>query len=252
MTFSARTLAWTFVPILGACVEHPDFLESQKVRTWENRCDGEAPLCLDACGTTPPIGEAVCGESAWTCPRGIRDDLCCDPVARPGTCETWSASCSTSEPCPGGYTCVHSRTHPVPADAGVCRLGELDIPPALTQCDDAQLTPPALLEQLDLSPIKVNGVVNVVMTCEDRRCDAENPCCRACAGAYMIELVDEAHAERVTLPLRTESIACTGTNCGYTCAPLQPGRRYTVWGMFAPDTSAIAPGTLYYGGHCVP
>lgn len=256
MTIPAPTLfiapVIAITSLVGACVEHPDFLQSQKVKTWENQCDGEAPLCVDACGTSPAIGEATCTDTAWTCRRGIRDDLCCDPVARPDTCETWTTSCSVSDPCPGGYTCVHSRTHPVPADDGVCRLGDLALPAALTQCNNAGLTPPALLASLGVSPVKVVGVVNVEMTCEDRRCNAADPCCQACAGAYMIEIVDETHAERVTLPIRTESLACAGTNCGYSCSPLQPGRRYLIWGLFMPSTSAVAPGTLYYSGHCDP
>jgi len=252
VTIPARMLLVVMATWLGACVEHPDFLDSQKVKAWENTCEGEAPVCLDSCGAAAPIADATCSDTAWTCARGIRDDLCCDPVARPDRCDTWSSSCSASEPCPGGYTCVHSRTHPVPADHGVCRFGDLAIPASLAQCNTAGITSAALLARLDTGPVKVMGVVNVTMTCEDRRCTAAAPCCQACAGAYMIDLVDETHAEHLTVPIRTESLACAGTNCGYTCSPLQPGRSYLVWGLFMPDTSAIAPGTIYYSGHCEP
>ena len=35
-------LATTTAGLGVDCVDHPDFLDSQKTRTWENKCDGEA------------------------------------------------------------------------------------------------------------------------------------------------------------------------------------------------------------------
>lgn len=237
---------------MAGCVDHPDFLDSQKVKTWESRCDGEAPVCFSGCAAREPVGDAVCRDSVWACASGVRDDLCCDPLNAPERCETWASSCDELDPCPGGYTCVKSRVHPVPASEGLCRLGELEFPATFAQCDDLGLIGPDLLPALGPAAIKVKGVVNSTVTCDDRRCSASDPCCQSCTGAYSVDLVGEDHAERLSITLRTESLACAGTNCGYSCAPLQPGRRYIVWGLFMPDPNTVGVGKLYYSGHCEP
>jgi len=237
-------LAWV------GCVDHPDFDDAQKVKPWETPCPGPAPLCLDGCATRTPVGEAVCRDASWSCPSGIREALCCDPVTAPERCEVWTDPCSGVAPCPGGYTCVKSRLYPIPSERGICRLGDLTIPSSVATCDDADVTSGATLRHLGMSPIKVTGLVNVRITCEDRKCTASNPCCQACSGAFVMDVHDERDGQHITLPVRTESLGCAGTNCGTSCYPMQPGRRYIVWGLFVPDSAAGQPGTLYYAGHC--
>lgn len=235
----------------GGCVDHPNFLDSQKERTWENKCDGEAPPCLTSCAQAGDAGLAVCRGSAWTCEAGIRADLCCDPVDAPDRCDTFTTACSRGEPCPGGYTCVKSRLHPVPsADVGVCRLGDLALPEGMASCSPSGEVDPRVLPSLGVSPIKVHGVVAASVTCDDRKCTRDNACCQTCSGAYTIDLYDPTNTTHTALPIRTESLACAGTNCGFSCFPLQPGRRYSVWGLYLPHPDGVSVGTLYYAGSC--
>ncbi|MCA9514673.1 MAG: hypothetical protein KC635_07015 [Myxococcales bacterium] len=244
-------LATTTAGLGVDCVDHPDFLDSQKTRTWENKCDGEAPQCLSSCAQALDAGMAVCSGSVWSCAQGIRADLCCDPVNAPDQCETFTTDCSRGNPCPGGYTCVKSRLHPVPSEeGGVCRLGDLAIPEEMANCTPTGEVDPRVLPSLGATPVKVHGVVAASVVCDDRKCTPDNACCQSCSGAYTIDLYDPVNAAHTLLPIRTETVACAGTNCGYSCFPLQPGRRYTVWGLYLPDADRVDVGTLYYSGSC--
>ncbi len=216
----------------------------------DTMCAGEAPLCVASCGQrTEALATAECVAATWRCDAGIRIDLCCDPVLTPERCEEWGDVCEPGSPCPNGYTCVESRSQLVPADGGVCRLGDLSIPASLQQCDELSMTPPEVLPMLGLAPVKLKGVVSVDMICEDRKCDASNPCCQRCSGAYWLDLTSEL-GSRVLLPIRTDTIACDGTNCGFSCSPMQAGRRVWVWGLFEPGSAAGSAGLLHYAGHC--
>jgi hypothetical protein len=130
----------------------------------------------------------------------------------------------------------------------VCRLGDWQIPDELARCEPLDVTSPEIVGAIGQSAIKVEGVVQVVPTCDGRRCDASDPCCQRCTGAYRLDMMDRDHTQRISL--RTETLSCAGTNCGFTCAPLQPGRRYRLWGMWQPDAGATAPGSLFVAGYC--
>jgi hypothetical protein len=106
---------------------------------------------------------------------------------------------------------------------------------------------PKHLRDIGAAAIKLEGVVAVDLTCDDKRCTPEKPCCQRCLGSYALDLGGE---EPLRVALRTETISCVGNNCGFSCAPLQPGRRYLVWGLWVPDDAGGAPGALYVAGSC--
>lgn len=238
----------------GGCDADADTSRETPIEgTLNGGCQGEPVACLDSCFSGITEGLTECRDGMWSCASGVRAALCCDPVDNPDACDTWSATCSETEPCGAGYTCVKSRTHPVPAADGFCRFGDLSIPDTITQCDTRGLVNPGLLPYMGTSPVKVQGVVTAEVVCENETCSEQNPCCQTCAGSLEVELVDPdagPDAERFLLPIRTESVACAGTNCGYSCYPLQPGRRYTLWGLYVPAPVGSVRGMLYYTGHC--
>jgi hypothetical protein len=212
-------------------------------------CIGAAPLCITSCNSPDAISESHCEDGLWHCVNGIRDDLCCDPFDAPERCPEWGDLCDESSPCTDGYTCVTGRSWPLPADSGVCRLGDWRIPSALATCDPSDALSPSLLSHVGPAVIKLDGIVTTVMNCDDRRCDIRNPCCQRCLGNYVLEMPNP-EGPPSTIALRTETLSCVGTNCGFSCAPMQPGRRYRVWGIFLPDDGAQAPGTLFVAGTC--
>lgn len=213
-----------------------------------NACTGLAPSCVTSCADRTALATATCDEGVYRCEAGAREDLCCDALNAPERCPEWGAVCREDAPCAQGYTCVSSRSWPMPDLEGVCRLGDWAIPPELSRCEPIDVTTAALLPSMGQSPLKIEGVVQVVPTCDDRRCTADNPCCQRCIGSYRLDMIERELALRVGL--RTETLSCVGTNCGFSCAPLQPGRRYRLWGMWMPDDGATAPGTLFVAGSC--
>jgi len=213
-------------------------------------CEAPAPLCLSSCQDPHEARVATCSDGAWRCATGVRADLCCDPVYNPGPCDEWSAPCTLAAPCPAGYTCVESRLWPLPSASGTCRLGQWQIPETLTRCDERTfITLADLLRDRPLSMAHIEGVVRVFPRCEDKRCPPDNPCCQQCTGSYELELrPDEALPYHIAV--RARSVACAGTNCSFSCAPLQPGRRYRIWGLWSPDGAPGKQGLLYLAGFC--
>ncbi len=224
----------------------------EAVAAEDSRCAGEAPTCLSACRDGVALGEATCKLGRWACAEGVKDTLCCDPVEAPDRCATWDISCADGLACPDGYTCVQSRLHPVPARDGICRLGELSLPPGLAACNAQAVTPASLLALAGAGPLKVDGLVEMEYSCKGPTCDPTTPCCKACTGSLRVQVVDPSLGVSVALPIRTETVACAGSNCGITCAPMQPGRRYIVWGTYLPSEHPGGVGTLYHMGHCAP
>jgi len=216
-------------------------------------CEGLAPPCVMSCDARAYLERASCEGGVWHCDAGVRIDLCCDPVNAPENCPEWGDECDAcaddtcSGPCADGYTCVTSRNWPLPAETGVCRLGDWSIPEPLGDCAREDLLRPELLLGLGTAAVKLEGVVAAEMDCNGKRCGAQNPCCQRCVGSYVLDLDGE---EQLRIALRTETIACIGTNCGFSCAPLQPGRRYLVWGLWVPDDAGAAPGELFVAGSC--
>jgi len=230
-------------------------------------CDlDDAPRCLASCGQLLEVAGPTCRSGRWSCGSGIDSRVCCDPEVSPGTCPTWERNCfvppevpeDPEEPvdpdagkCPSGYTCVQSRTHPTPADTGVCRFGDLHIPEQMGQCSVADATPSEFLPLLDTGPVKVQGMLVIDTLCGDNTCTADNMCCNNCYGSYRLILDGGTPGrEEAALPIHTEAIACVGTNCGITCTPMQPGRRYVIWGTYMPSELSGDVGKLYYYGHC--
>ena len=195
-----------------------------------------------------------CEAGSWSCAAGIDDRICCDTEVAPEACPTWERDCSNdpdSGQCPTGYTCVRSRTYPTPSSSGVCRLGDLNVPDQMSQCSVADATPAEFLPWMDVGPVKLQGLVVFDTMCETHTCTAENICCNDCYGSYRIVLDGgRPGLERETVALHTATIACVGTNCGISCTPIQPGRRYAVWGTYLPSELEGDVGQLYYVGSC--
>jgi len=212
-------------------------------------CEGEAPACIMGCSTRAYLGRAECDQGIWHCEQGVRHDLCCDPVFAPEQCPEWGDQCAADGACGEGYTCVVSRTWPLPSDAGVCRLGDWSIPEPLSDCNRDDVLDGHRVFEIGPAAVKLEGVVQVEPICDDRRCDDEDPCCQRCMGSYELDLAGPGEAP-MTIALRTETLSCVGTNCGFTCAPLQPGRRYRLWGLWAPDDTGATSGALYVAGSC--
>lgn len=212
-------------------------------------CEGPQPTCIDACSTSIRITESRCEDGLWRCELGVRSDLCCDPLDAPEQCPEWADLCTPSSPCANGYTCVGSRNWPLPSDEGVCRLGDWSIPAPLGNCAARDVLAPDFLPGLPPAAIKLEGIISVAMRCDDRECDLRTPCCQRCIGNYALDMLTR-DGTPVSIGLHTETLSCVGTNCGFSCAPMQPGRRYRVWGLWLPDTGASAPGTLYVAGTC--
>lgn len=224
-------------------------------RAIASACGGPPPTCLTGCRARLHDLDALCVEGAWVCPSGVREDLCCDTALRPEACETWGDSCDPTRLCPDGYTCVQGRDWPIEADLGVCRLGDWRVPPEVARCGEPSpaVWPDALVSYDGPTAVQLEGVVRVTPVCDDRRCDAENPCCQRCMGSYTLE-APRTDGALMALSLRTDSVACAGTNCGFTCTPLQPGRRYRVFGIWLPPSPsgdvAQGVGMMYLVGHC--
>gem|GEM_PF-1568100 len=232
-------------------------------------CEGEAPACIMGCTTRAFLGRAECEMGTWHCGTGVRHDLCCDPVFAPQRCPEWGEQCRlaaeasddapsegapapASRACAEGYTCVVSRTWPLPAndgEEGLCRLGDWSIPAPLGNCSRDDVLEGSRVFDLGPAAVKLEGVVQVEPICDGRRCDGDDPCCQHCMGSYLLDLAGPDEAP-LTIALRTETVSCAGTNCGFTCAPLQPGRRYRIWGLWVPDESSATPGALYVAGSC--
>lgn len=234
--------------LLAACVAPGTGETPLPPLSLPSACGGTAPSCVTSCQEREALATATCEEGVYRCEVGAREDLCCDPVDNPERCPEWGAVCREDAPCAEGYTCVTSRSWPMPDLEGVCRLGDWTIPPELSRCEPLDVTTAAVIPSMGQSPLKIEGVVQVVPSCDDRRCTADNPCCQRCIGSYRLDMIERNLALRVGL--RTETLSCVGTNCGFSCAPLQPGRRYRLWGMWMPDDGATAPGTLFVAGSC--
>ncbi len=242
-------LTATLIAFAAACVAPGSGSTPAPPLVEDLTCKGAAPFCITSCETPDKLSTSHCEDGLWHCEDGIRHDLCCDPLNAPDLCPEWGDLCDESAPCTDGYTCVTGRSWPLPADSGVCRLGDWRIPPALASCDKSDSLNPSLLPGLGPAVIKLDGVVTTSLKCDDRRCDLHNPCCQRCIGNYALEM-QTSDGGLATIALRTETLSCVGTNCGFTCAPMQPGRRYRVWGIFLPDDGAQAPGTLFVAGAC--
>jgi hypothetical protein len=212
-------------------------------------CAGEAPASVMGCSTGAYMDRAVCESGIWHCDHGIRDDLCCDPVFQPEQCPEWGETCAPGAPCSDGYTCVVSRSWPLPTDEGICHLGDWTIPEPLASCAGDDVIQGRHLFDIGPAAIKLEGIVVVEPSCDDRRCSNDNPCCQRCTGSYALDLADVGQSP-MEVSLRTETLSCAGTNCGFTCSPLQPGRRYRIWGLWLPDDGGAAPGALYVAGYC--
>lgn len=212
-------------------------------------CEGEIPACIMGCTTRAYLGRAVCEAGIWHCDTGVRDDLCCDPVYQPEQCPEWGDTCYPNAGCSDGYTCVASRSWPLPSDEGICHLGDWAIPEPLASCSGDDVLQGRHLFDLGPAAVKVEGVVVVEPDCDDKRCSAANPCCQTCTGSYALD-VAEANETPMRVALRTETLSCAGNNCGFTCSPLQPGRRYRIWGLWLPDGGGAFPGALYVAGSC--
>lgn len=210
-------------------------------------CEGEAPTCIMGCSTRAYLGRAECDLGIWHCEHGVRHDLCCDPILAPEQCPEWGDECTAESACGEGYTCVVSRTWPLPAADGVCRLGDWSIPAPLGDCSLDDVLDGDRIFDIGPAAVKLEGVVQVEPVCDGRRCDSDDPCCQHCMGSYALDLAAPGEAP-MTIALRTETLSCAGTNCGFTCAPLQPGRRYRVWGLWVPDDGGA--GALYVAGSC--
>lgn len=245
---SAFTLACAFALALAGCVAEMSGQTSVPSLALPGACGAAAPACVASCSAPSTLAAATCEDGVFRCERGVRLDLCCDPIENPERCAEWGDACDAGAPCSEGYTCVTSRSWPLPDAHGICRLGDWQIPEALAQCQPLDVTAPAVMVALGQTAAKVEGTVSVVPTCDGRRCDANNPCCQRCTGAYRLDMIDREAAVRIGL--RTETLSCAGTNCGFSCSPLQPGRRYRLWGLWQPDSGASAPGSLYVAGFC--
>jgi hypothetical protein len=213
-------------------------------------CDGPQPRCVGSCGDRARDAQAACVDGVWRCPFGIREDFCCDPVLNPGACPDWGPPCDPNTPCPDGYSCVESRNWPLPHPSGTCRLGDWRIPEVLTQCDTRTfVVAPSDLLNRPTGMVHVEGVVRAVMKCDDLRCTADKPCCQTCTGSYELQLLPDDRLP-FAVALRAQTLACAGTNCGFSCAPLQAGRRYRIWGLWSPEAAPARPGMIYLAGFC--
>ncbi|MFO0745049.1 MAG: hypothetical protein U1F43_05140 [Myxococcota bacterium] len=239
----------------AACVGPPPTWSEPRAVVDEAACAGWAPMCVGSCGAPDELGAAECRGGAWHCPAGVREDLCCDALAHPESCPSRGEACDAAAPCDAGYTCVRSAAFPLPVDGGepgVCLLGDWSLGD-FEDCAGAAppLWPDALRERGPTSArraVQVEGVVGVQETCLDLDCTPDDPCCQPCTGSYTLTLVTSG-GESFAVSLHTETVGCAGTNCGYTCTPLQPGRRYRVWGLWDPDADG-GGGALMYAGHC--
>ncbi len=215
-----------------------------------NGCDGSRPACVAACSDPTVETMARCDRGVWRCEAGIRAELCCDPSINPALCPAWGGSCGPEAACPPGYTCVRSRFWPIPDERGTCRLGDWHLPDALTRCEaGAPAVSEAALLALPESFVQVEGVVRTAMRCDDRRCPASEPCCQQCTGSYTLEFTPTSGVP-YWVGLRAETLSCAGTNCGFSCAPLQPGRRYRLWGLWNPEAAPGMRGLIYLAGFC--
>lgn len=213
-------------------------------------CAGPQPVCVHACSDPSVATTARCDGGVWRCEVGIRGDFCCDPSVNPALCPAWGGACGPESACSAGYTCVRSRFWPIPDESGTCRLGDWRLPAALTQCGSAApMVSPGALLQLPEALVQVEGVVRTAMRCDDRRCSPSEPCCQQCTGSYTLELAPPGEAP-YWVALRTETLSCAGTNCGFSCAPLQPGRRYRLWGLWNPEAAPGMRGLIYLAGFC--
>lgn len=244
------------VGMSGACVgPPPTWSEPVAVSSHVAMCDGWAPTCVASCGAPDELAPASCDGGTWHCDAGVREDLCCDPVAHPESCPARGESCDDATACDAGYTCVRAADFPVPVvegERGVCLLGDWSVGD-FESCNGRQalVWPEALLQRggaMTRRAVQVEGVVGVAQTCLELDCAPDDPCCQPCTGSYTLALTTST-GEWFEVGLRTETVGCAGTNCGFTCTPLQPGRRYRVWGLWDPAAAGGA-GELIYAGHC--
>ncbi|MCC6623731.1 MAG: hypothetical protein IT385_20905 [Deltaproteobacteria bacterium] len=263
MVAAVRPIAVALIALASAstsgCVEGPPDQTLGDAPLARLACVGEAPACLSACGQRTITDVAACDAGVWRCGSGIREDLCCDPARTPERCPDWGERCAMTgladDACTDGYTCVRSQAFPIPTasgQSGICRLGDWSLSP-YDRCDgrEALVWPDVLIDPTHrdaVMPLQLEGVVGVVPDCEDHECPKDDACCQRCQGSYTLDLVTSSDVA-VRIGVRTETLACTGNNCGFSCAPLQPGRRYRVWGLWDPTVSG-GSGTLYYAGHC--
>lgn len=77
-----------------------------------DECDGDEPLCADACGSDYFPEEAVCEDGTWTCPPGTVDPEDCPP----GTCWGSPLPCEVCTDdgwaCEPTVECVVSNANP--------------------------------------------------------------------------------------------------------------------------------------------
>lgn len=232
--------------LLGACVAPPPVEPLPASITGVVGCEGEQPACILGCNARAYLGRAQCDDGIWRCDGGVRHDLCCDAIYNPDQCPEWGNACAPDHPCADGYTCISSRSWPLPAESGICRLGDWSVPEPLGDCGrDDDLLDGHHLAELGLAAVKVEGVVQVEPICDGKTCSPSDPCCQRCVGSYRLDVAAPDEAP-MPVALRTETLACAGNNCGFTCAPLQPGRRYRVYGLWVPDDG----GALYVAGSC--
>jgi len=207
-----------------------------------HQCGSDMPSCVAACGMEADGVEPYCRDGRWYCEDGVPDT----------TCPDYGFFCDTASPCAGGYTCVHSMSHPIPADAGICRKGEVARDYDLESCSDlGAMSAKEFLGERDTlvgQIVKITGTVGVDVKCSKNAC-GEDACCNTCVGNYVIHMRDPDDAgQKTSLTIETETVACTGSTCDLGCAPLTVGNSYMVWGLLEDCQGQSSCNVLYMGG----
>lgn len=209
------------------------------------RCGGQTPAtCVVACGQETTGQGPFCVDGKWRCDDGVPDTSCPD----------FQGLCDAPDGCGWGYTCVQSLSHPIPADAGICRKGIVDRDTTLEACStDGLLAPTEFLdtrESLTGSIVKLAGTLDVRVKCSKNACGPSNPCCNACVGDYVIDVRDPDDPTReIGVTIAMDLVACGGNTCDVSCGPLDVGDTYVIWGLL--DRCDGSSGcTLLHMGSC--
>lgn len=207
-------------------------------------CAGFQPMCAAACNVLVEPIEATCVNGHWECVGGVEAS----------NCPNYSGLCAADKPCGYGYSCVQSAHHPVPAEQGTCRKGDLKGDARLENCADwGTLWPEQLIDNhqsLVGRVIKFAARVGVTVKCNDSACFGGSNCCGNCVGNYAAELKQPfGHNDPLRVLIQTEGLACAGNPCDVSCAPLTVGETYRMWGVLS-DCSGVHQCTFLLMGAC--
>jgi len=223
----------------AAVVQSGDSLDNATAQ-----CKSDAPVCVEGCGLNPTDIAAHCKDGRWVCDGGVPAD----------NCGVFAGACDPLGGCGYGYSCVKSMSHPIPSYSGICRKGIVPRNEAMETCSQAgTLSATEFLQaktELTGQIVKFTGVVDVDFKCSQNGC-AMDQCCNTCVGNFVVDMQDPVDPNISTaVTIRTETLACKGTNCEIACGPLTVGETYLFWG-FLDSCLGQSNCTLLYMGSCL-